>query len=209
MLISFDLIGTFVFALSGAVLATRKQFDIVGVFALSLVAGLGGGMLRDILLDDLPPAAIENEAYLVTVFAATAVGFLLPAQIERINHSVRLLDALGLGFFAVVGTLKALDAGQGPISALLIGVIAGAGGGVVRDLLASETPLLLRQDIYALAALLGSLTFLLAFKADMPKVPAAVLGVAATFILRSLSIRYGLNAPRPIRSVKPKRRDPE
>lgn len=199
LLTSFDLIGTFVFALSGALLAARRQFDVVGVVMLSLAAGLGGGTIRDVLLDDLPPAAIENESYLLTVLAAAAAGFFVPDHIERVNNSVRLLDALGLGFFAVVGTQKAIDAGQGPISALLIGVVAAAGGGVIRDLLASTTPLLLHQEIYALAALLGASAFLLSTEIGIPYGPAASLGVAATFILRAAAIRYQLHAPRPWR----------
>ncbi|MEZ4524263.1 MAG: trimeric intracellular cation channel family protein [Thermomicrobiales bacterium] len=197
LLTSFDLIGTFVFALSGALLAARRQFDVVGVVMLSLAAGLGGGTIRDVLIDDLPPASIESEKYLLAVLAAAAAGFFLPGQIERVNHSVRLLDALGLGFFAVAGTQKAVDAGLGPISAVLIGVIAAAGGGVIRDLLASTTPLLLHQEIYALAALLGSLTFLMLTEAGLPNAAAAALGVIGTFALRAIAIRYQLHAPRP------------
>lgn len=196
---SFDLVGTFVFALSGALLATRRDFDVVGVVVLSLAAGLGGGMIRDVLIDDLPAAAIEDEIYLLTVLAAAVAGFLIPEKIERVNNSVRLLDAAGLGFFAVVGTQKALDADLGVISALLIGVIAAAGGGVIRDLLASTTPLLLHQDVYALAALLGAIAFLLSREAGLPYAPAAILGVSATFLIRATAIRYQLHAPRPRR----------
>ncbi len=202
LLTSFDLVGTFVFALSGALVAARKDFDVVGVFVLSLAAGLGGGAIRDVLINDLPPAAVENESYLVAVLAAATVAYVIPERIERINYSVRYLDALGLGFFAVVGSQKAVDADLGFIAALLVGVIAAAGGGVIRDLLASTTPLLLHQDIYALAALLGSVAFLAASEFGLPYAPAAILGVAATFLLRAAAIRYHLHAPRPRRQRK-------
>src|SRR5690606_28326661 len=132
--LTFDLFGTFVFALSGALLATRKQFDIVGVVVLSLVAGLGGGMTRDVLLGARPPVSLENQTYLFTILVAALVGFLLPTELERAVDSIRVLDALGLGFFALTGTVKAVDAGLGPLAAVLLGVLTGCGGGLLRDL---------------------------------------------------------------------------
>src|SRR5687768_14916916 len=104
--LALDIIGTAVFALSGALLAVRKDLDIFGVAVLSLAAGLGGGLLRDVLLGATPPAALEDETYLLTALAAALVGFLAHGWIERLSASVRLFDALGLGFFAVAGTLK-------------------------------------------------------------------------------------------------------
>lgn len=198
--LTFDLLGTFVFALSGALLATRKHFDIVGVVVLSLAAGLGGGMTRDVLLGARPPVSLENQTYLLTILIAGLVGFLLPTQLERAVDSIRVLDALGLGFFALTGTLKALEAGLGPVSSVLLGVLTGCGGGLLRDLLASETPLLLHRDIYALAAAFGAAVYVIAIELDLlHQTPAAVLSVTCTVVIRLLAIRYQLNAPRPPR----------
>jgi uncharacterized membrane protein YeiH len=194
--LALDLTGTVVFALSGALLAVRKDFDIVGVVVLAIAAGLGGGFVRDIVLGETPPRAMRDETYLLAALVAALCGFFLHHIIERVSASVRLLDAIGLGFFAIAGTAISLDAGLGIVPALLLGVVSGAGGGVLRDLLAREVPLILRSDVYALAALLGAGAFVAA-DAVVVRPIAATLGVTLTFILRLLAIRYGWHAPRP------------
>ncbi len=191
-----DLIGTAVFALSGGLLAVRRNFDIVGVLVLSVAAGLGGGMLRDVLLGDTPPAALRNEAYLLTALVAALIAFFFHPRVEQLRRSMLLLDALGLGFFAVSGTLRSLSAGLGPVPAILLGVVTGAGGGVIRDLLALEVPLVLRRDVYALAALVGALAFVGVDRVST-QVVAAIVGISLTFALRVLSMRFGWQAPRP------------
>jgi uncharacterized membrane protein YeiH len=191
-----DLTGTLVFALSGAVLAVRKDFDIVGIAVLSVSAGLGGGMLRDTLLGETPPRALQDERYLVTALAAAALVFFFHRVIERLSAPFRLLDAVGLGFFAVAGTTLSLDTGLGIVPAVLLGVVTGAGGGVLRDLLAGDVPLILRSEVYALAALVGALAFAGADRL-LPGAVSAGIGVGATFILRLLAIRLDWHAPRP------------
>lgn len=192
-----DLIGTFVFALSGGLLAVRRDFDIVGIAVLALAAGLGGGVLRDVLLGVTPPAALRDEVYLATALAAALVSFLCHPRVERLAASVRLLDALGLGFFAVSGTLRSLDTGLDVVPAVLLGVVTGAGGGVIRDLLAREIPMVLRRDVYALAALLGAAAFVATTQLGLARTPASIVGITATFTLRLLALRYGWQAPRP------------
>lgn len=197
-----DLAGTLVFALSGALLAVRKGLDIVGVVVLSVAAGLGGGLIRDVLLGATPPAALRNEAYLLTALVAAALGFWFHpgfARLARLNAGIRLLDAAGLGFFAIAGTLKSVNAGLDPVPAVMLGVVTGVGGGVVRDVLAGDVPLVLRQEIYALAALLGAVLFVLADRAGLARSSAAALGVAVTVLVRLLALRFDLQAPRPRR----------
>jgi uncharacterized membrane protein YeiH len=194
---AFDLAGTFVFALSGAILAVRHRFDVIGIAVLAVSAGLGGGMIRDVLLGELPPNALEDEAYLLTALAAGLIGFSFHTTIERLSASFRVLDAAGLGFFAVTGTARSLDADLSIVAAILLGVVSGAGGGVVRDLLAREVPLVLQREVYALAALLGGAVFVAAERGGLAHATAATLGVGATFGLRVLAIRYGWQAPRP------------
>jgi uncharacterized membrane protein YeiH len=194
-----DLIGTAVFALSGALLAVRKDYDIVGVAVLSIAAGLGGGMLRDLLLGDTPPAGLADERYLATAGAAALLGFLFHPGFARLGGAIRLFDAVGLGFFAVSGTLKSLEFGLDPVPAVLLGVLTGVGGGAIRDILALDTPMVLRQDIYALAALLGATVFVVADRYGIGNTPAAAIGVLATVLLRLVSMRFNWHAPRPRR----------
>ena len=203
LLLALDITGTIVFALSGALLAVRKDLDIVGVVVLSVAAGLGGGMVRDVLLGAVPPVALENELYLVVAIGAGIAGFLFHPRIGRLNQSIRLLDALGLGVFAVAGALKSLDAGIGPVPAILLGVVSGVGGGVIRDLLGGEIPLVLRRDIYALAALFGSSACVVIVELGLANGIATAIGIAGTLVLRLLAIRYGWQAPRPGKAAPP------
>ena len=192
-----DLTGTFVFALSGAILAVRKDYDIVGVVVLAISAGLGGGIIRDVLLGDAPPRAIADSVYLLTAITAALLGFFLSSTIERLSASFRLLDALGLGFFAVAGTARSLDADIGAVQAILLGVVSGAGGGIVRDLLARDVPLVLRGDVYALAALAGAAGYWATDGVGLSDPIRSALGISLTVIVRVLAIRYGWQAPRP------------
>lgn len=194
-----DLIGTLVFALSGALLAVRKDFDIFGVVVLSVSAGLGGGMLRDMLLGATPVAALDNVAYLLAALTAAGLGFFFHPSIQRLTQSIRLLDAFGLGVFAVVGTLKSLDAGLDPIPSILLGVVTGVGGGMLRDLLASETPFVLRREIYALAALLGAAAFAVGDRIGLHDSVSSAIGISATVAARLMALHFNWQAPRPRR----------
>ena len=198
--LALDISGTAVFALSGSLVGVRKDLDIFGVSVLAVAAALGGGMVRDVLLGAVPPAALQHQVYLVTALVAALIGFRFHPRVGRLQASIQLLDAAGLGVFAVSGTLRSLAAGLGPISAILLGVITGVGGGVVRDVLAGEIPVVLRRDIYAVAALLGAAALVAAHRADVPDVPAAVAGVVITFAVRALAIRFNWQAPHARRS---------
>lgn len=195
--LALDIVGTIVFALSGAILAVRKELDIVGVVVLSVAAGLGGGMVRDVTLGTTPPAALDGWLYLAVATGAGLVGGYGYDMIARLNLSIRLLDALGLGVFAVAGSLKSLDFGLDPVPAVLLGVVTGVGGGIIRDLLAGDIPLVLRRDIYALAALFGATTCVVSVKLGLTEGVATVAGIGGTLLLRMLAIRFDWHAPRP------------
>lgn len=192
-----DLAGVLVFALSGALLAARRDLDAFGVVILAIVAGLGGGLIRDVLLGALPPAALRDERYLLCAVVAGAIGFRFHIVVERLHASIRLLDALGLGFFAVAGTFKALDADLGPVSAVLLGLITAIGGGIIRDLLVAESPVVLRRDIYAVPALLAAIIVVSAERADISRITTAIIAVTVAFAVRALALRYNWQAPRP------------
>jgi uncharacterized membrane protein YeiH len=152
---ALDLIGTFVFALSGAASGVKHKLDVFGIGVLAFVAGNAGGVTRDLLIGAVPPAAILDWRYVAVSLAAGVVTFGWYPRVSRLQPIVLLFDAAGLGLFAVAGTEKALAFGVTPIVSALLGMLTGIGGGVVRDLLVSEIPVVLRADLYALAALAG------------------------------------------------------
>ena len=190
-----DLVGTFAFAISGAALGVRKHFDLFGVLVLSFVAAVSGGVARDLLIGATPPVAIANWNYLAVSCAAGLLCFYRGALVERMNNPVQLFDALGLGLFAVTGATKALAAGLGPVGALLLGMLTGIGGGIVRDLLVARTPAVLQSDLYAVAALAGASLVVGGHLLRWPVVPTAIAAAALCFAIRLVAIRRGWNLP--------------
>ncbi|WP_035797849.1 trimeric intracellular cation channel family protein [Kitasatospora mediocidica] len=195
---TLDLIGIFVFALSGGLLAVRKNMDIFGICVLAEVTALGGGVLRDLLIGAVPPVAFTNLGYFLTPLVAGLVVFFLHPEVERINRAVQTLDALGLGLFCVTGTTKAHDYGLGSVAAVALGMLTAVGGGVIRDVLADETPSLLRWDreIYAVPALVGATMVALLIAADHLTTLTATSAAMVAFGLRMCALRYGWRAPR-------------
>lgn len=195
LLLVFDLIGTFVFALSGGTLAVRQRLDLFGVLVLSCAAAVSGGIVRDVLIDALPPAALADWRYLVTAILAGLVTFRWSAAIERLRNPVQLFDAAGLALFAVLGTGKALAFGVSPFAATLLGMTTGIGGGIVRDLLVARVPVVLQAELYAVAALAGGGVVALAAVLQLPQQPAMVVGALACFGLRWMALRHGWQLP--------------
>ena len=152
-----DLVGVAVFAASGASAAIAKRLDLFGVGFVGFVAALGGGILRDLVIGAAPPLAFADWRYPVTAVLASVAVFWLHPQLSRLRRTVLLLDAAGLGLFTVTGTLKALNAGVPPVGACLVGMLTAIGGGLARDLLTGEIPVVLQRDIYAVAALGGAI----------------------------------------------------
>ncbi|WP_419998019.1 trimeric intracellular cation channel family protein [Streptomyces boninensis] len=193
-----DLAGIFVFAISGALLGVRKNFDVFGMAVLALVTGLGGGLFRDLVIGAVPPAAFADLGYFLTPLVATLIVFFLHPEVERINRAVGVFDAAGLGLFCVAGTAKAYEYGLGMTASAALGVATAAGGGVLRDMLAGEVPALLRWDreIYAVPALLGATLTALLLKADELSPAAGAAAAALAFTVRLLAMRFGWRAPR-------------
>jgi uncharacterized membrane protein YeiH len=197
LLTVLDLTGIFVFAISGGLVGVRKQLDVFGVLVLAAATGLGGGFVRDVLIGDVPPAALADWRYLAVPVAAGLVTFWFHPALGRMERLVTVFDAFGLGLFCVAGALKALDYGLGPVPAALMGVVTAVGGGVVRDLLAGRVPVVLRSELYATPALVGAAVAVAGQLSALPTwsfaVPSAVL--ATTW--RLISVWRGWHAPRP------------
>jgi uncharacterized membrane protein YeiH len=197
-----NLVGTFAFGLSGGILAVRKKMDLFGVLVLSVATGLGGGIMRDLILGRTPPTTLVDWRYLAAAAVTGLLVFLDFRQIVRWNRFVTAFDAAGLAIFTVTGTTIALAAGLGPVPAVLLGMLTGIGGGVLRDILAAEVPLVLRSEIYAVASLLGAIIITLANQAQILGTPAEVLAAAATFVLRIVSVWRGWKIPIAHRGIR-------
>ena len=194
---ALDLAGVLVFALSGASLAARRHFDLVGILVLATATGLGGGILRDTLLGDLPPAALRDQLYLAMPLIATALVLVGHHIVERMRRPVLVFDAAGLGLFSVVGTARALDHGLGILPSVLLGVMTAVGGGVLRDVLAREVPSVFQAEsaLYAIPATLGAAATAAAWSQDALGASEASAIAVAVVVVRLLAIRRGWRAP--------------
>ncbi|MDN5896478.1 MAG: trimeric intracellular cation channel family protein [Nocardioides sp.] len=197
LLLIIDLLGTFAFALSGGLVAVRKQLDLFGVSVLALTTGMGGGFLRDVLIDATPPAALTNWRYLAVAILAGLLTFAFHPTLGRMERAINLLDAAGLALFCVTGTIKAMDYGLGPVPSALMGMVTGIGGGMIRDLLAGRVPIVFRGDLYAFPALAGASIVAVLNYADQPVWLAAALGGSLCLVWRVVALHRNWQAPMP------------
>lgn len=202
MIEALDAIGVFVFALSGAALATRNDMDIIGAVSLALVTGLAGGVLRDILVGDLPPVAFVKPFYLVIPVIAALTVVLIPRFPDTLRRPVILFDAAGLALFAVVGAAKATSAGLGPVAATVIGALSAAGGGVIRDVIVNDVPTICtpHSELYVIPASAGALAVAIATRqlSETSTITPSIVSVAAAaaiFVVRLASVRFGWTTP--------------
>jgi len=194
-LVTLDLLGVFAFAVSGASAGIEKRLDIFGVLVLAAVAATFGGIARDLLIGDVPPAAIASAHYLIVSLLAGLAAFIWYPLIKRLQSPVLFFDAIGLSFFVVTGTQKALAFGINPVMAAVLGMLTGIGGGVMRDLLVAQVPVILRTDFYALAALACACVIVIGDAAGLPPQASALAGGTLCLGLRLLAIRYGWRLP--------------
>jgi uncharacterized membrane protein YeiH len=198
LLLVLDLIGTFVFALDGALTALRvARLDIVGVVTLGMVTALGGGVIRDLLIGAVPPATFSDWRYLAVATAGGLVAFVVGRWLQRLTLPISLFDAAGLSLFAVTGASKALDFGLGAVQAVILGAVTAVGGGTLRDVLVRRIPAVLHSGLYAIPALIGAAITVAASLAGLYGVTAAVAAATACFLVRLLGILFDINAPRP------------
>jgi len=195
LLVSFDLGGTFVFALSGGMAGVKHRLDLFGVLVLAFAAGNSGGMARDVMVGALPPAALSDWRYIAVSILAGLITFYWYRIINRLSSPVLVFDAAGLALFAVAGAGKALAFHAGPVAATLLGMLTGVGGGMMRDVLVNEIPTILRTELYAVAALIGAAVVVLGRMLHLPSSAAAVAGAVLCFGLRFIAMRRGWHLP--------------
>jgi uncharacterized membrane protein YeiH len=197
LLLLVDLLGTFVFALEGAMTAIQFELDFFGVMVLSFATALAGGVIRDLLIGAVPPASLRDWRYPMTAFSAGIAVFVFHEFVLQIPSSLIIgLDAAGLSLFAMAGTEKALAYRIHPFIAVLLGTITGVGGGTVRDIFLARVPGVLQSDVYATAALAGAVVMLAAKKSGLSPAMAAGLGGTTCFVLRVVSVWQHWNLPR-------------
>ncbi len=191
------MLGTFVFALSGAAAGVKRKLDFFGIMAVSFAAANSGGIARDLLIGATPPAAITDWRYLAVSLAAGVLTFFWHPAIHRLHHFVLIADAGGLALFAVSGAQKALALGLPPVMAALLGMLTGIGGGIMRDLLLNEVPSVLRSEIYAIAALAGAAIVVGGHLLVLPPTTMAIAGALVCFGIRLLAIVRHWHLPAP------------
>lgn len=196
LILVLDLCGTFVFALSGGKAAKNHDLDLFGVLVLSFAAATAGGITRDLMLGITPPASIADPRYIAVSIVAGLIIFTRHSFCDSFRSPVQILDAVGLGTFAVAGTMKALEFRLEPVAAILLGVLSGIGGGVLRDVLVNEIPSVLRGELYAVAALVAAVIVVIGHVVDAPAGITAVLASITCVALRLLAMRNGWNLPR-------------
>ena len=193
--IVLDLTGTFVFALSGALAGARRELDLFGVLVLLFAAGNSGGITRDLLIGAVPPGAVGDWRYLGVSLLAGILTFYFSPFILRMLNPILIFDAAGLALFAVTGASKALAYGLNPVMATVLGMVTGIGGGMVRDVLLAEIPTVLRDELYAVAALAAAAIVVIGHLLQLPVAPIAAVALISCFSLRVMAIRRGWRLP--------------
>lgn len=196
MLVLIDLLGTLAFAISGASKAIYYKLDWLGLLVMAIVTGVGGGVTRDLLLGSTPPLALQNPNYIMVCIAGAFLTLVVEKRFRFFMKFVLIIDALGLGFFTAVGASKAAQMESGALAIVLLAMITAAGGGLIRDILVSEIPQVLRSDFYATTALLGGLLFLGLQNTTFSFSTQILITTFFTFIIRLIAIRQKFNLPK-------------
>jgi uncharacterized membrane protein YeiH len=196
MIYVLDIFGTFVFAVSGAFRAARHRLDLLGVLVLAIATGVGGGIVRDLTLGATPPAAFQDETYLVVCLLGGLVVFFAANKIAPHWDAVMAADAVGLSVFAAIGAAKAEQYGLGAIGVMMMAAVTATGGGVIRDMLVNQIPAVLRADFYATAALLGGACYVTAGHLGAGQGTQLLAAGVVTFVLRVLAMKYGISLPK-------------
>lgn len=193
LIYSLDLIGTFFFAVSGALAAEEKKLDAFGVTFIAFVTALGGGTTRDLMLGIHPLVWIKDSNYLITIFIAVAIAITFKKQILPLRKTFFLFDTIGIGFFTIMGLKKAILIAQvSPLIAVIMGMVSATFGGVIRDIVCGEIPLIFRREIYATACLVGAMIYLLLEELNPASIFNTIVTVLIIIVIRFVSVKYKL-----------------
>ena len=191
-----DIIGTFAFAISGALVASKKEFDLFGVIIIAFATAVGGGMMRDVLINAHPINWIGDLNYIWTILAAVVFTFLFKSKIAPLSKTLFLFDTIGIGVFTLLGTQKGLSYDLHPFIAIVMGMVSSVMGGVIRDVLTNEVPLIFKKEIYASACLAGGAVYLATNYFNMPESVQFMATILTVIIIRLLAVRFKLKLPK-------------
>lgn len=191
-----DILGTFAFAVSGALVASDKKFDLFGVLIIAFVTAVGGGMLRDLLINAHPINWIGDLNYLYTIFIAVITTILFKSKILPLSKTMFLFDTVGLGVFTLLGLQKGLSYNLHPIIALIMGMTSAVFGGVLRDVLTNKVPLIFEKEIYASACLAGGIVFLILKSLDLDNQLNFMIAVSVVVVIRVIAVKFHLELPK-------------
>lgn len=198
----FDLTGTVIFAVTGAVSAVKLRLDMLGVVVFGCTVGVGGGMLRDALIGATPVAALQNEIYLIACIVTGLVIFFISSAIAHHREIIMICDAFGLGVFTAIGAAKGGLYGLGPVGIMLCGTLSAVGGGILRDVMSRKVPAVLVSDFYATASLIGGGIYVLLSRTELPLFYSFAIVAAAVILIRLLAIHYHIRLPKAGRKNK-------
>ncbi len=190
-----DLLGTIAFAISGVLVAMDKKLDLFGVFIIAFVTAIGGGSLRDMLIGDTPVAWMRDEAYTITILASVLFAILFQSRLKYLRRSLFLFDTIGIGLYTMVGIEKGLQAELMPFICIALGTITASFGGVIRDILCNEIPVIFRKEIYATACIAGGVLYFILIETPMAEEYAYAIGILAVIGLRLLAVRFKVALP--------------
>ncbi len=190
-----DLIGTLVFAIIGAMAASSKKLDLFGAAFIAFVTAVGGGTIRDLLIGATPVGWMRDESYMLIIFVGVGITFLFQKQVRKLRKTLFLFDTIGIGVFTILVLKKALLIEVDPIIAIMMGMFSAVLGGVIRDILINEIPLILRKEIYAMACVAGATLFYFLQKTSLGFEMNTVISIAAIILIRILAIKYKIGLP--------------
>lgn len=196
LLLIFDYIGTFVFAISGTLTAANKRLDFFGATVIGFVTAIGGGTLRDMMLGDLPVAWMQNMNYFWVIIAGVLVTIAFSKQVMKLKRTLFLFDTIGIAVFTILGLKKALLMNIDPPMAVMMGLSSAVVGGVIRDTLCNEVPLIFHREIYATACIAGALIYLLLNYLGLPEVICEISTVVSIIVIRVVVVRFNIALPR-------------
>tara|TARA_R110002049_G_scaffold150790_2_gene314018 strand:+ start:17323 stop:17928 length:606 start_codon:yes stop_codon:yes gene_type:complete len=190
-----DILGTIAFAISGVLVAMDKKLDLFGVFIIAFVTAVGGGTLRDVLLGNTPVLWMQEPVYLFTILTTVILSILFRKQLKYIRTSLFLFDTLGIGLYTLVGVEKGVEAGFIPIICVALGTVTACFGGVIRDLLCNEIPVVFRREVYATACILGGFSYFLFIQFPIQTTYVHIISILVVIILRLLAVKFKIALP--------------
>ncbi|MFC5195609.1 trimeric intracellular cation channel family protein [Bizionia hallyeonensis] len=195
MFYAIDILGTIAFAISGVLVALSKRMDVFGILIIATVTAVGGGTLRDVLIGETPVSWMLNLNYIYVILASTVLTIIFKNKIDYLRKSLFLFDTIGIGLYTVVGVEKGISAGLDPIICIALGTMSACFGGVIRDILCNEIPVIFRKEIYATACILGGLTYFLVRKLPIDNNVVFIIAGLVVIIIRLLAVRFKVSLP--------------